>query len=61
MGAELGAVAEVRPEDRHRAGLDYPNPLAEAGAPAIADEVTAADGSTVQVASPKATPWLLRA
>jgi transketolase len=56
MGAELGAAAEVRPEDRHRAGLDYPNPLAgNPGAPSIAAEVTAADGSAVQVACPKAT------
>ena len=56
MGAELGAAVEVPPELRHRAGLDYPNPLA--GNPASLEfpaTVSKADGSELQVACPKST------
>ncbi len=57
MGTELAAAAAVPPEQRHRKGLAYPNPLAgnPARAPQWAATVTRADGSKFQVADPVAT------
>jgi transketolase len=56
MAVELAAAATVSPEQRHRKGLAYPNPLAgNPGAPRFAATVRCADGSTLQVADPVAT------
>ncbi|MBA3708306.1 MAG: transketolase [Planctomycetes bacterium] len=57
MAVELAAAASIKPEDRHRKGLAYPNPLAgnPQKGPAWAAAVTRADGSTLQVADPVAT------
>lgn len=56
MGAEPGAVASVAPEDRHRSGLEYPNPLAgNPGELEFAVSVKRADGSVRDVADPTAT------
>jgi transketolase len=57
MGVELARAAEVPPEQRHRKGLQYPNPLAgnPAGKPKYAATVRRADGSTLDVADPVAT------
>jgi len=57
MGAVELAAAVVSPEQRHRPGLSYPNPLASnpAGGPKWAATVTMADGAKLQVADPVAT------
>jgi transketolase len=61
MGVELAAAATVPPEQRHRAGLDYPNPLAgnPPGKLKYPATVTRADGSTLEVASPVATRLMI--
>jgi transketolase len=57
MGAETGPAADIRPEDRHRAGVARPNPLAgnPGKAPTFAGTVRRADGSSLPVACPTAT------
>lgn len=57
MAVELAAAAEVPPEQRHRKGLSYPNPLAgnPSRKPTFAASVTRKDGSRLDVADPVAT------
>ena len=56
MAVELAAAATVSPEQRHRKGLAYPNPLAgNPGAPRFAATVKSASGVALQVADPVAT------
>jgi transketolase len=56
MGVELAAAAAIPPEQRHRKGLAYPNPLAgNPGKPKFAATVKRADGGTETVACPVAT------
>lgn len=56
MGVELAAAAAIPPEQRHRKGLTYPNPLAgNPGKPKFAATVKRADGGTETVACPVAT------
>lgn len=56
MGAELEAPTEIPPEQRHRAPLTYPNPLAGNPGPLrFPVEVTALDGHPVPVADPRVT------
>jgi transketolase len=60
MGIELGAAAAVPPEQRHRSGLAYPNPLA--GNPSklqYVATVKAKNGTSVQLADPVATRVLV--
>jgi len=60
MGVELAAAATVSPEQRHRAGIAYANPLAgNPGKPRFAATVRRADGSSLDVADPVATRVLL--
>ena len=60
MGVETAAAATIPPEQRHRAGLAYPNPLAgNPGKPRFAATVRRADGSSLDVAYPVATRVLL--
>ena len=57
MGVELAAAAAISPEQRHRKGLSYPNPLAgnPAAAPKYFSSVKRADGSEIKLACPVAT------
>ena len=56
MGVELAAAAAIPPEQRHRKGLAYPNPLAgNPGKPKFAATVKRADGGSETVACPVAT------
>ena len=56
MAVDLAAAAAVSPEQRHRAGLSYPNPLADnPGAPRFAASVRRADGTAIELADPVAT------
>jgi transketolase len=56
MGVELAAAAAIPPEQRHRKGLTYPNPLAgNPGKPKFTATVKRADGGTETVACPVAT------
>ncbi|MBA3684946.1 MAG: transketolase [Planctomycetes bacterium] len=57
MGVELAAASQVPPEQRHRKGLQYPNPLAgnPSAKPRFAATVKRADGSMLTVADPVAT------
>jgi transketolase len=56
MAVELAAAAVIPPEQRHRKGLSYPNPLASnPGRPKYAATVKRADGATVELADPVAT------
>lgn len=56
MGVELAAAAAIPPEQRHRKGLSYPNPLADnPGKLRFPATVKRADGSTLEVADPVAT------
>jgi transketolase len=57
MGVELQAPVQVNETDRYKQGLKYPNPLAgnPARKPEFAETVRRKDGSTLDVASPRAT------
>ncbi|MBA3936456.1 MAG: transketolase [Planctomycetes bacterium] len=56
MAVDLAAAAAISPEQRHRQGLTFPNPLAgNPGAPRFPAAVKAKDGTAVQVADPVAT------
>ncbi len=56
MGAEMPTAAAVSPENAHRSGLAYPNPLAGTpGEPNYAASVKKADGSELKVACPTST------
>ncbi|MFW5845819.1 MAG: transketolase C-terminal domain-containing protein [Planctomycetota bacterium] len=57
MGADLPAATTVAPEQRHRAGLDRPDPLAgnPPGAPQFSTTVQRADGAEQVLADPTAT------
>jgi transketolase len=56
MAVDLAAAAAVPPEQRHRKGLSYPNPLAgNPGKPKFPATVKRADGGTEVVACPVAT------
>ena len=60
MGVELAAAATISPEQRHRKGLTYPNPLAgNPGKPKFAATVKRADGGAETVACPVATRTML--
>lgn len=60
MGVELAAAATISPEQRHRKGLTYPNPLAgNPGKPKFAATVKRADGGSETVACPVATRTML--
>ncbi len=61
MGAETQAPAEIPADQRHRPGIDYPDPLAgnPERTPTFAIGVTRRDGSELQVADPKITRMAL--
>ena len=59
MGVDV-ASAEVAAEERHRAALDIPSPLAgNPGRPKFAARVKRADGSELEVADPRITRAIL--
>jgi len=60
MAVDLAAAAAVSPEQRHRKGLTYPNPLAgNPGKPKFAATVKRADGGSELVACPIATRTMI--